>query len=295
LNNLDVMPASAQQAWKWPALANFILGGVGAGFYLLCFFTGFFHDGLKSIFDTCPAALLGPVTTLLGFAAVGLEAGRPRRAAYLLRNLRSSSLSKETLLWAGFIATALLDWAVPHPALRTAAVVSAVGFLLSQGLVLYQVRAIRNWHQPAMPAFFVSSGLASGFGFALLLGTMRTTSMPVETMAVGMAALFANAVVWGLYLVSVCSGRDAETAGELCRRRTLNLLIVVAGHLVPLCALWWWSRRGADFTDGGLIPPAAIAFAILMGVVMQKKTIVLNAAIMKKISIDADGGPTALR
>jgi uncharacterized membrane protein YidH (DUF202 family) len=119
--------------------------------------------------------------------------------------------------------------------------------------------------------------------------------MPVETMAVGMAALLANAVVWVLYLISACPGRDAETAGELCRRRILNLFIVAVGHLVPMCALWWWSRRGADFTDGGLIPPAAIAFAILMGVVMQKKTIVLNAAIMKKISIDADGGPTTLR
>ncbi len=287
MRNIEVIPALRQQAWGWPALANFILGGIGAGLYLVCFLTDFFQNGLLSISNNTTDRLLGPLTTILGFAALGLEAGRPFRALYLLRNMRSSSLSKETFLWACFIVTAILDWAVPHPVIRVIAITSAVAFIFSQGFVVYQIRAIRNWHQPVLPVFFMSSGLASGYGFALLIGAIQNFSRPLEMMAVGMTSIFANALIWIIYLFLVCSGSGTGTADDLCHRPLLNMLIVGIGHIIPLCGFWLWSQRTPDYADWGQIVQAAIGLAILMGVIIQKKTIVLDAAIVKKISIAA--------
>lgn len=112
----------------------------------------------------------------------------------------------------------------------------------------------------------------------------------MDMVAVGMIALIANGALWVIYLLLACSGRDPETADELCRRPFLNFLIVGIGHMIPLFGLWLGSQRKPDSADWGLMVQVAIGLAILLGVLLQKKAIVLDAALMKKISIaTADG------
>src|SRR5512146_640345 len=109
----DMIPATRQRRWGLPAVANFGLGGVGAGFYVAA--------ALAARLDAAPAltlaSWLGPALVLAGFAAVAAEAGRPLRGARVLTRLASSWMSRELALGLLFAAAAGAELVAPGRAL----------------------------------------------------------------------------------------------------------------------------------------------------------------------------------
>ncbi|MBI1893082.1 MAG: dimethyl sulfoxide reductase anchor subunit [Candidatus Rokubacteria bacterium] len=102
-----ILPAERQKLWGPLAVANFVLGGMGAGAYV----TASLLSGLSP-----PGRLVGAASVLpvvIGFLCVAVEAGRPFRGPNVLRMVRSSWMSRE--LWAGgaFILFVLADMVVP--------------------------------------------------------------------------------------------------------------------------------------------------------------------------------------
>src|SRR3972149_3283401 len=88
--SVELIPATPQRLWGKPAVANFALGGLGAGLYLAA---------VVEVWLGAPGAVnvaswLGPVLVLAGFVAVATEAGRPLRGPRVLTRLRTSWMSR---------------------------------------------------------------------------------------------------------------------------------------------------------------------------------------------------------
>ncbi|RME43027.1 MAG: hypothetical protein D6791_16450, partial [Chloroflexi bacterium] len=115
---MELIRPIKQTVWRWPAVAQFTLGGMGTGFYLLGLLIAARSGGdmPESFVLAAVFKLLGPALAALGFLALTTEAGRPSRGHNLLRHLRRSWMSRETLAGAVFIPAAFLDWLFPQPA-----------------------------------------------------------------------------------------------------------------------------------------------------------------------------------
>src|SRR5262245_57845524 len=115
---VELIPATPQRLWGAPAVANFALGGLGAGFYATAVLAARFEASTT----VSLAAWLGPLLVFAGFAAVATEAGRPLRGARGLARVRTSWMSRELVLGGVFAAAALAEWVTPSPTQRAAAV-----------------------------------------------------------------------------------------------------------------------------------------------------------------------------
>ena len=191
-----LLPGRPQTLWGWPAVANFVLGGLGSGLYVVAAATG----GLARTPALVTAAWLGPLLVLAGFGAVALEAGRPLRGVRVLARVATSWMSREGTLGLGFAALAALEFVAPSPAGRAAAAALAALFALAQGLIPRRARAVSAWDVPVLPALFAVSAQASGLGLHALLATVAGEGSGRALLAaIGVAAVLAG-LVWVAYL-----------------------------------------------------------------------------------------------
>lgn len=253
-SDIEIVPAKQQTAWGWPAVGNFLLGGMGAGLYLL------------GALVPAQFEVLGPVLACVGFAILMLEAGRPARSRYLLRALRRSWISRETLAGAVFIAAGIADWFWHGAGLGIAAVIGAAGLIVSQGFILRRARGVTAWNVAIMPLLFVTSAFATGSGLMLLLSTPGR-----ETAAIALASAVLNLAVWLAYLYG---SRDPafRKATATLRGRASLLFVAGLGHALPALLLvpvamglrehagLAVALAGASMIFGGLLQKAAIIF-----------------------------------
>lgn len=281
---MELIRPIKQTVWRWPAVANFTLGGMGTGFYLLGLLVVALYDGdvPQSIAFNAVFKLLGPALASLGFLALTTEAGRPLRGHHLFRHLRRSWMSREALAGAIFIPAAVADWLLPHPALRALATLGAVGLLVSQGFIVYRARGVTAWNVSLMPLFFVTSGLASGGGL-VLLPPLNEPALRRGFVAIELILIVLNLMVWFLYL-----RRSDETflrATKNLRRPNAVILTIGMGHLLPALLLTLvWVIPDPNAGGGLRVVAAAVAgLAVIVGGVLQKAGIILEAGYLRPI------------
>lgn len=283
MKDIAVLHAESQHVWGWPGTANFVLVGAGTGVYIITFLAGIFHQGLSGLASRTWLGLLGPVLAVLGFLALTTEAGHPMRGMHLFRHLRHAWLSRETLFWTVFVFSATLDWFVPSLFLQIVAVLAALALMVSQGFILYQMRAISAWNVPPMPLFFVTSGLMSGSGIAVLAGGLVNPPLPLSITVIAIAATGANLFVWLLYLGSHHNA-DFSKVTEKLRRPFAALNMVGLGHVVPLVLLFLL-MSGKTANAWLSVAETVIGLAMIFGVFLQKKAIVKGISYMKEIRL----------
>jgi len=233
---VDLIPAQRQRLWGWPAVANFTLGGIGAGLYGTAVLT--------ADFERVPAlalcSWLAPLFVLAGFAAVAAEAGRPLRGPRVLLKVRTSWMSRELWIGGAFVLLTFADILFPHRMLRPPALVAAVLLALAQGFILSRSRGVAAWDVPTMPWLFLLSAAMSGSGTYMLLEVLSGR-------AVSPAVLMASI---GLLILGFWAGRAyvATPAGHAFREATASLRDGPAG------------RVAAGL--GGALPLAALALAL---------------------------------
>jgi phenylacetyl-CoA:acceptor oxidoreductase subunit 2 len=279
---MELIRPVKQTVWRWPAVANFSLGGMGAGFYLLVVVlqgsTLSQSLVLKAMFE-----LLGPALVSLGFLSLVTEAGRPLRGYNLFRHLRRSWMSRETLVGGIFILAAVAHWSFPHPALHVLAAAGAVGLMISQGFMVYRARAVTAWNVSLIPFFFVTSGLATGSGLMLLLVALGGQTLERGFLVVGLACVILNLVLWALYLRWPDDAfQDATTA---LRHPNALLLTVDVGHLLPaLLLILVLALPGLDTGIGFLHAVIALAgLAMVSSGVSQKAGIILEVSYLRAL------------
>jgi formate-dependent nitrite reductase membrane component NrfD len=279
-----LLPSKKQTEWRWPAAANFILGGAGAGFYVLSFITMLFEHGIFLNTDPVLFGWLGPVLAIIGLAILVTEAGRPLRGRYLIHHLQSAWISRETLAFVFFILAVVCDYLFPHLVLKLFAVLTALLFMLSQGFIAYSARAIPAWNVLVMPIFFLTSGLASGTGVALLLAASGSHLSLGSLVFLSLVCTILNLTVWIIYLryPGAVAFRSATVA---LKRPPAIFLTVVLGHMFPLLLLFLIQLSGYL----GIGEMLQVIFligsgsAVILSAIVQKSLIILAAGYTREI------------
>jgi DMSO reductase anchor subunit len=269
-----LIPARPQALWGRLAVANFALGGLGAGVHAVATFASL----LGAPETLAVAACLGPALVLAGFAAVAAEAGRPLRGPRVLRRVATSWMSRELWLGGGFVALALLGHVAP--AAHVPAALAGLGLAAAQGAILREARGVPAWSVTAMPALFLSSALMSGAGLGLL-GHAATAPSPRPAALGGtLVVVVAATLAWLAYLMWSPDERFLEATAPL-RQGRLAVELIAVGYLAPFALL----------AAGLLLPAVAAASAVLAGVllvagqVLVKSAIVLRAGHLRPITM----------
>lgn len=272
---MELIPSVAQQLWRWPAVLNFTLGGLGAGFYVVAVVAA--AAGAPRVLEAAP--WLGPALVLLGFAAVATEAGRPLRGGRVLVRLRTSWMSRELWLGGVFAALAAGEAVLHLPGQRLAAVAAALAFALAQGFILREARGVAAWAVPVMPLVFLTSALVSGAGL-FTLAELTGGRAPERLLGGGLVVLTTNMLVWSVFIT--WSGEAAFANGVRPLREGYGMLAIVGGgYLAPsLCG-------ALAITLPELAWPLAAAGALLMvaSQVYLKAALVLRAGQLRPITL----------
>jgi phenylacetyl-CoA:acceptor oxidoreductase subunit 2 len=283
--SLQLKKPVKQKIWGWPAAVNFIIGGTGGGVYLFSFIQTFMRFGSASFSKSLPFGLIPPLLLSIGFLCLGIEAGRPLRGCYLFRNPRQSWISRETLACCIFIPAALCDYFFPYPVLKLFAITAALGFLGSQGFIVYRSRAITAWNLPIIPLVFLSSGLVSGYGLFLIL-TATVATRPDQTMLFfGLILLLFNLSIWLIYLWQ-SSSTDLSSVTITLRQPFSLTLTVGFGQIIPLVLLLFLlvQKRTIDpvFLSQIIV---LCGILLLIGNFSQKIGIIISAGYFRPIEL----------
>src|SRR6266542_3971797 len=227
---VELIPAQRQVLWGWPAVANFALGGTGAGLYAVAV--------LASGFERSPVVAfvswLAPLLVLAGLAAVAGEAGRPRRGPRVVWRGGAPPGSRELWLGAVFVLLVAADIVFPLPFLRAPALAAAVLFALAQGFIVRQARGIPAWDVPAMPWLFLLSAGVSGAGAFLVI---EANKHPALAPRVLLASMLPLGVLVVALVAPAIAGPAAGLAGALMVAGQVYAkreLILEAGQLRPI-------------------------------------------------------------
>jgi formate-dependent nitrite reductase membrane component NrfD len=280
----ELIPPVRQTLWGRLAVANFFLGGAGAGAYLVAVSLG----GFSATPFARLALILGPLLVLAGFLSVAVEAGRPLRGTKVLRMAGTSWMSRESWVGGAFIALAALDFVAPWVGWRLAAAPVALLFVLAQGWVLSNCRGVLAWNVPILPLLFLASALVSGAGVLSLAAPLG--SGDADRLQLAMAALILlSGFAWVVYSVWPGSRTFRQVAGGL-RDDSAVLGIFIIGHLLPLVLLALGRRFPA-------LTPVAAALAgvgILIGQLQAKARLILKMGVLRPITLNTPPHPRPL-
>lgn len=283
LRAIRVLESERQYIWSWPAVANFVLVGAGTGLYVVSVLASTLRRDLSESLSYWWLELLALTLAVLGFLALTIEAGHPARGRYLLRNLKHSWLSRETLCWFFFGFLVVLNWIMPHSFVRVLAVLSAMVLMTSQGFIVFRMDAIPAWNVFVMPILFISSGIMSGSGIAVLASGLTKLPMPFGISVIAMAAIGVNLLVWFIYLRNHINA-GFPTAADRPRKPCGAIGIVGLGHVLPLILLFLFvSGKTAD--TGLSLGQMVTGLAMTYGVFVQKKAIIREISYMREIRI----------
>ena len=271
-----LIPARRQALWGWPAVANFALGGLGAGWYAVAALAA----GLEPSPATVVASSTAPVLVLAGLAAVAGEAGRPLRGLRVLARPRTSWMSRELLLALAFVLLVAADAVAPHRGTRLLAVVAALLLVLAHGFVVRRARAIPAWNVGIMPALFVLSALVSGAGAHLIVEAVAGRAPRPAGIGTMLIVLAMAQIGWHRYLTWTPDEAHRRAVAPL-RDGLSGVGIDGAGHAAPLVlgllALALPAAAG---------PLLVLAGALLVaGQVFAKARLILVAGALRPITL----------
>lgn len=235
-----------QGTWDYRAATNFACGGLGAGLVVAAAVSGL--DGPALAWPM----LIGLAIVGCGLTAVFLELGRPLRAANVIRNPRTSWMTREALVAPLLFASGIAAAATGRMALAALAAVLALVFVWCQGRMLRAARGIPAWRAAELPALFVTTSLAEGLGLWLAIAAfLDAASMRVAGLLA--LAVVARLVVYRIYRRSVNDGlapgaaKALEAAGrELLIVGTIVVLVLLAlAVAVSPAGLSRWLALGA--------------------------------------------------
>jgi phenylacetyl-CoA:acceptor oxidoreductase subunit 2 len=251
-------PNPWQQAhWDARAAANFVCGGMGGGLVVAAALSGARGTALAA------PMLAGVALIALGLASVFAELGRPLRAANVIRNPRTSWMSREALV-APLLVAAALAAAFGFPAVAPVAAALALVFVYCQGRMVHAAKGIPAWRAPLVPALFVATGLAEGFGLWWLVTAFAGRGTP-WLLGVFVLVVVARLVLFLRYRRTLALAPGAAAALDRAGRLLLwlgtaaPLALAAAAAAAPGAAAWLAAA-------GGLL--AAVAGALFKGTLM---------------------------
>lgn len=215
-----------QRHWDARAAANFVCGGMGSGLIVAAALAGATGPALAA------PMVVGVALIALGLASVFAELGRPLRAANVVINPRTSWMSREALA-APLLLGCALAAAAGYASLAYAAAAFALVFVYCQGRMVHAARGIPAWRAARVPALFVTTGLAEGFGLWHVVAAFTGTRVAWLAAAFGVL-LIVRIVLFRDYRRRLGKALHRDAAAALDRA---GQALLWAGTLVPLVLL----------------------------------------------------------
>jgi phenylacetyl-CoA:acceptor oxidoreductase 26-kDa subunit len=275
-----------QKNWGWPAALNFILGGAGAGGFILgsIFLCLAGNEGIDETKIRVFMNLTMFALVCVGFSALALEAGKPAHSYFLLRGFRNSWISRETFAFFIFVFSAIFSILIPGILIQGVAVLAALALMVSQGFILLKSMGVPAWHNPIVTVLIMSSGLSSGAGTALVLWSV--IGMPVVTtgIVVAMFCALINSIVW-LFYILWSKNTEFRLATQKFRRASSLVTIIGFGHLFPVLLLFFYLTASGAVRDGNLFYVLIAGLLLLVSSAWQKISIVFFAGLTQEIRL----------
>jgi formate-dependent nitrite reductase membrane component NrfD len=272
----EMLPARPQTLWGWPAVVNFVLGGLGAGWYIVALLAA----GLERSPGVALASWAAPLLVLAGFTAVAREAGRPLRGPRVLRRLRTSWMSRELLIGIAFVLLVAADLAFPLRLHRAQALIAATLLAVAQGFILRRARGIPAWDVPIVPALFLLSALLSGAGTFVLVEAVAGRPAPPAAIGVVLGLAVIGFLAWTRYLGA--SREPAFVQAVAAMRHPRSVLVIEAGgYGLPL--LLGLVALAAPASAGPLLGLAGVL--LVTGQVYAKARLIRAAGQLRPITL----------
>ncbi|MGZ8260841.1 MAG: hypothetical protein ACXWUL_09870, partial [Caldimonas sp.] len=236
-----------QTSWDWRAAGNFIGGGAGGGLIVFAAVEAATGAAMPLRFAA------GSAFVALGLVCVWFEIGRPLRALNVYLHPRRSWMSREAILAALLLPTAVAA-ALGVAAAAPLAGLLALAFVYAQARMLNAAKGIPAWRAPRVVALLVATALAEGGGLFLVSSTVHSAGNVALT-AVAAAAIAGRWIFWRRYRASLATAPQAlaalDAAAAVLRwAGTAAPLVLVAGALALVLA-------GAGTIDSGIAGAAA--------------------------------------
>jgi DMSO reductase anchor subunit len=276
---VELIPPQRQMLWGWPAVVNFVLGGLGAGWYAIALLAA----GLERSPAVTVASWAAPALVLAGFAAVASEAGRPLRGLRVLTRVRTSWMSRELALGGTFVLLVVLDLALRLWWCRAVALVAALLLAVAQGFILRRARGVPAWDVPLMPTVFLLSALLSGGGAWLAMEALGGHPIGPWRLGALLALVVMGFAAWTRYL-NWSSDRVFVRAVAPLQERRAAAAIEQFGYAVPLVL-----GLLALAVPGAAVPLLALAgLSLIAGQVNAKTRLILLVGQLRPITLDIE-------
>ena len=228
---------TVQQEWAWLISAAFFFGKVGAGAFLISYFTHYYTGMVVGLL----------IVAVLKTTAHLLFLGRPLRAWRAVAKWRTSWISRGllgvlVLLVAGFVyVSPALGIGVLHKGSAVQAVfgviaaLGAVDVMIYDGFVLKQSRGIPFWNTYLSPLLAIGYATLAGITMTLVLQSITLTHTSLGSLeGLEIALLAVNLVLIGLYVLTARTrGTAAQAAAAMLTRGRLQaLFLLVVGCLL---------------------------------------------------------------
>lgn len=271
-----MIPVRRQSLWGWPAVANFTLGGLGAGWYAMAVLAA----GLDRTPGLIVASWTAPALVLAGFTAVAAEAGRPLRGLRVPARVRTSWMSREVLIGAIFVLLVAADLVFPLRLYRGSALLAAALLALAQGFMVRRARGVTAWDVPIMPLLFLISAGLAGAGAVLLVEASARRAVELPLLAGVVALIALSFVAWARYL-GWSSQESFVRAVAPLRQRKAALVVDGAGHGLPVLLVVL-----ALLVPAAAGPALGLAGVLLMaGQAHAKAGLILDAGLLRPVTL----------
>jgi phenylacetyl-CoA:acceptor oxidoreductase 26-kDa subunit len=182
-----------QTNWDWRAAGNFIGGGTGSGLLLFA--------ALSSLSGLPPAAPVAVALVLiaLGLFCVWLEIGRPWRSMNVMLHVRTSWMTRESLLAPFLFGSGLIALLAGSVVALWLGALLATLFLYCQARILNAAKGIPAWRQPLVVPLLVVTGLTEGAGMLALLAALTGNAQLAWLPPALLFLLMLRALLWRSY------------------------------------------------------------------------------------------------
>ncbi len=276
---VGIMRPVRQKSWGPAAVANFWLGGMASGAYIIAVIAlADSEHALSGLFQLLLLFLIGT-----GFLLLALHVGKPERARFAAWNLRSSWMARETAAGLLFLVTAVWYFLFASALAGWLAAFTAVLFLISQSFILYRGQGVFGWDIATVPAHFTLSSFSSGAGLLLLAAPFRTVDTLQVLAVISLIFVILNLAVWLLYIYKTPISH--KPALSSLRKTRALVLIVGVGMLLPFFLLlsMVFQLSGGKMLAGWMrIYEIVIGLSLIGGVLLQKYSVVMIAGWRKQ-------------
>lgn len=247
-----------QSNWDWRAAGNFIGGGTGSGLLLFAAISS--NAGSAPAVPVAVYVCAALALIALGLCCVWLEIGRPWRAMNVMLHVRTSWMTRESLLAPLLFGAGLLALLSGSAAALWFGAMLAMLFLYCQARILNAAKGIPAWRQPLVVPLLFVTGLTEGAGMLALLAALTGNAPQAWLPSSLLLVLMLRALLWRAYRKKLAATGAPQRA--LAVLDQLELPFIKIGHwalalvlllvlMQPALAPWLLAPAGLVALAGG--------------------------------------------